>query len=371
MTGLSAYTTAASVSGRARVEQPAPPPILSFISDFLMISSDLLTGKSVPVLVGIARLPIDQSLAGIVLSMGAVSGTLFSHYTALYTKGAHALGHVNRLAQLSFALWCSLSLCLSLSRGIHHGRGVMLSLVPTFCVASQSLPRSGATACFLFLLSVVSCGCCLGTQVQASESQGVVALEPIPSVLRGMTGGLSQEADAVGVWDTVLRALQLFVLAFYACVQHEPTQVLFADRDDPKAVCTSPYYARHPYYRLFVGLASGLVRVCLWYGVCSFTDNSLHAMLENDLSRGAWDWAATVVYRTALLAAASWTATMIRSQVLPAFGLSSVVWGLKLLVGALALAALYRQRDFQVILWLAVGLSCWSVATTALTMQEW
>jgi hypothetical protein len=370
MTGLSAYTSAARVSGRARVEQPAPPPILSFISDFLTISSDLLTGKSVPVLVGIARLPIDQSLAGIVLSMGAVSGALFSHYTALYVKEAHALGHANRLAQLSFALWCSLSMSLSLSRGIHYGRGVILSLVPSFCVASQALPRSGATTCFLFLLSVVAYGCCLGIQVQASEARPV-ALEPIPSVLRGMTGGLSQEAEAVGVWDTVVRALQLFVLAFYACVQHEPTHVLFTDRDDPGGVCASPYYARHPYYRLFVGLTSGLVRVCLWYGVCSFTDNSLHAMLENDLSRGAWSWAASVVYRTALLAAASWTATLIRSQVLPAFGLSSVVWGLKLLVGALALAALYRQGDFQVILVLTVGLSCWSVATTALTIQEW
>jgi hypothetical protein len=77
------------------------------------------------------------------------------------------------------------------------------------------------------------------------------------------------------------------------------------------------------------------------------------------------------VYRTALLAAASWTATLIRSQVLPAFGLSSVICGLKLLVGTLGLAALYRQGDFQVILGLTVGLSCWSVATTALTIQEW
>jgi len=65
-------------------QKPASLPAPDRIPlDVLFVLSDLLSGKSIPVLVGIARLPVDQFLAGAVLSLGALAGALFSAYAGL------------------------------------------------------------------------------------------------------------------------------------------------------------------------------------------------------------------------------------------------------------------------------------------------
>jgi len=343
------------------------PPVLIFIFDVLVLSSDLITGKSIPVLVGIARLPIDQFLAGVILSMGAVSGVLFSHFSSWHVKETHRLGQANRLTQLFFSLFLSLALFLSLSRGIHYSRGVIMSIIPGFCVAAQTLPQRESTALVAFLLSFAAYCACMVTPVEASRNLGVVILEPIPHVLRGLNEA-SQEEDVAGVWETVLRALQLFVLGFYACVQHGLIRPIFGDKEN---VYASHHFARQRHYSLFVGLVSALIRVSVWYGACFVTNNTLRVMLENDLSRGGWDWVCCVLYSSALLYSACWTATQIREQLLPCFGLTSIPVRLKLLVWAMALAALYRLRDAQIAFALTTGLSLACIAVTAFTLKEW
>jgi hypothetical protein len=106
--------------------------------------------------------------------------------------------------------------------------------------------------------------------------------------------------------------------------------------------------------------------------VVSFQNNTLHVMLENDLSRGGWDWAGCVLYSAALLYSACWTASQIREQVLPFFKLSgSVPARIKLLVAALALAAIHRQRDAWAMFGVTDGLAGLAVLVTALTLKEW
>ncbi len=344
------------------------PPPLTFLTDVFVISSDLITGKSIPVLVGITRLPIDRFLAGVVLSMGAAAGTVFSHYTSRLARGLHPLSQANRFVQLFFALFLSLSLLLSLSRGIHYGRGVILSIIPAFCVVSQSLPQRASTPWVAALVSLVAYWYCMTIPIETDYYPAEIPNLRTPSVLHGLNLD-SPEAEVAGVWDVVLRALQLFVLAFYACVQHAPTEVYYLAKNDPDAVYASSWHARHPHYALFVGLFSALFRVCLWYSVVFFQNNVLHVMLENDLSRGGWDWGGCVLYSTALLFSACWTATQIREQIL--FPSASIPERLKLLVCALALAALHRQRDPRAMFGVTDGLSGLAIVTTALTLKEW
>jgi hypothetical protein len=341
----------------------AVPPPLAFLTDVFLLSSDFTSGKSIPVLVAITRLPIDQFLAGVMLTMGAIGGSLFSHYTARFARALHPLAHANRCVQLFFALFLSLSLSLSLARGIQYMRGVILSIIPAFCVVSQTLPQRASTPWVAILVSLVAYWYCMTIPIQAAEFPNLSG----PSVLQGLNLG-SPEEEAAGVWDVVLRAFQLFVLAFYACVQHGPIQVYFFTKQDPDAAYTSWAYAKSPHYALFVCLFSGFFRVCVWYGVVFFQNNTLHAMLENDLSRGGWDWAGCVLYTSALLYSACWTATQIREQVLPFFKLSI---GIKLLVTALALAAIHRQRDAWAMFGVTDGLAGLAVLVTALTLKEW
>ena len=339
-------------------------PIYHFAMDVLILSSELLTGKSIPVLVGIARLPIDQFLAGVVLSLGAAAGAVFSFYASRAVSVMHPLSLANRLVQLLFSLCLSLSLLLSLARGIHYERGVILSIVPAFVVASQTLVQRDSTVCVLFLASVSVYWYCMVTPVVVTVDNSFPAQQQqLPSVLQSLNTDSPQE-EVAGVWDVLLRALQLFVLAFYAGVQHAPTQDLCTSQHGD-AVYASPYYAKHASYALYVNLFSALLRVCVWYGVCFFQSNVLHVMLENDLSRGGWDWSCCVLYSTLLLYAACWTATQLREQVLPFFKLTSVTDRLKLLVCALSLAALYRQRAPEIVFFVTTGLSLACLAAAA------
>lgn len=357
--------------------------------DLLCIASELVTGKSIPVLVGIARLPIDRRLAWLVLSLGAVVGTLFSVFSSRIVAGMTSLSFANRFIQLSFSLFLSLSLLLSIARGIHYERGLILSLVPSFCVVTQTLPQHQMTALVVFLLSCVVLSRCLSSSVSPPSSG---ALDPASfggqaAILSTLTNTGQVEEVSATVWEVVLRAMQLFVLAFYASVQHAPTQEYFhVGSAQPhhhhhhrlgipsplkRAVYASSHHAMHARYALMVGLVGAWVRVTFWYILCFYQDNTMHIMLENDHTQGPWDWSCCIVYMTALLYSGCWTATQIREQVLPHIKLGLQNTGrLKMAALALALAALYRQRDDGSAIFMATNaLSLVVLATTALTLK--
>lgn len=201
--------------------------------DVMYICAELVTGKSIPVLVGITCLPVDQFLAWLMLLLGAVFGTLFSVYTSRAVTGMTLLGFSNRLVQLCFSLCMSLSMLLSVSTGIHASRGVILSLIPAFCVVSQNLPQRDSTALLSFGLCCLLFYVAMITSVMA-EKQELDSLSMI--MMQHHSGGSSTGTEPVlarrslgraseGVWRYVWRSLQLFLLAFYACIQHAPTQV--------------------------------------------------------------------------------------------------------------------------------------------------
>ena len=180
--------------------------------DVLYICAELVTGKSIPVLVGITRLPVDQFLAWLMLFFGAVFGTLFSVYSSRAVAGMTLLGFTNRMVQLGFSLCLSLSMLLSVSKGIHAGRGVVLCLIPAFCIVAQNLPQRDSTALLSFAL------CCVLFYASMITAPTVIVMDgqPWPATSGEKTHGIS----------VVSRSLQLFLLAFYACIQHAPTQVL-------------------------------------------------------------------------------------------------------------------------------------------------
>lgn len=341
--------------------------------DVMYICAELVTGKSLPVLVGITRLPIDQFLAWIMLSLGAVFGTLFSAYSMRHMLGMTLLGFANRLVQLSFSLCMSLSLLLSIAKSIHPERGVVLSLIPAFCIVVQSLPQRDSTALLAFILS---CLLFYGSMVTAvmpetREHPGPRVLNEHSLSSQAVLVASHDKASPLAVSQILGRALQLFLLSFYACIQHAPTQVYFSSNPRLKnpATYASHHHAMHGHYTLYVGLLSAWIRVCVWSGVCFFQDNTMHYILENDRSRGPWDWLCCSAYMTTLLYSACWTATQLREQVLPRFGVESATGKLKLLACILAFAALFRQKDPQIMFTATNALTLLSLVTTLFTLK--
>ena len=327
-----------------------------FWPDLLYVSADLISGKSIPVLVAVTRLPIDQFLMQLVFTLGAAAGAFYSVYAlrpcSLVVPPPRALLW-NRALQTGFSLVLSLSLLLSVARGVHYERGVALSILPAFCLVAQTLPaRPAAPGLVSLLLTAFLLPVCMAIRIGADEDHARA------SVLRGLEQDYADpDAEALAVWSVLARALQLFVLAFYACTQHAPLQPGYVSR----GFLTSPRYA------LLVCLISAWGRTVIWYLLSHFPDNALHVMLENDLSRGrGWDWAACICLTTILLYAAVWAASLLREQLPLGSGEPAK---LKLAVVALALAALYRQRDSTLLFVATSVCACLSILATALTLQ--
>jgi hypothetical protein len=327
--------------------------IKSVPADILIVCAELVTGKSIPVIVAIARLPMDQLLAWVMLCMGALVGTLFSVYSSRVVAGLTMVGFVNRLVQLGFSMVLSLSLLLSIGKGLHAERGVALCVIPAFSVVVQTLPQRISTAMVAFILNFGAFYVCMVTVAWAQPESLLVA------------GTLSDEAASVG--QTVGRALQLFVLAFYACIQHAPTSVYFGT-DAGSAVYASHHLARHAHYSLFIALVSAWLRVCIWSSVCFFQDNFMHVVLGGSTGGPEWDWFGCFVYMIALLYSACWTATQLREQVMPRLS-SQELDRLKVVVLILALSTLLRQGSDQGMFILTAVLAGLSVLTTFLTLK--
>jgi hypothetical protein len=115
-----------------------------------------------------------------------------------------------------------------------------------------------------------------------------------------------------------------------------------------------------------VGLLSAWIRLCVWYCVCYFHNNSMHVILENNRERD-WDWLCCYFYMTTLLFSAAWTWTQLGEQILPCLMLSgrrdllregkqkeagvSQRQRILALVTVTAFAALYQQGSPEVLFW--------------------
>ena len=336
--------------------------------DLLYVSAELLTGKSIPVLVGIVRLPIDRWLACLMLCLGVIAGALFSAYLSRVVLRGTALGYTNRLVQLSFSLFLSLSLLLSVAKGIHYERGIILSIIPAFCVVVQSLPQHSMTAFVALLLSCLLLAIGMASPPTASVASVVVYPQQGPYIVHSLVGFHTVAEESVGVREIVARAVQLFILAFYASFQHAPIHPADPVRH-PLAFYTSHHFQVNARYATLVSLMGAWLRVASWYLLCYFQDNAMHVILENDRSHGGWDRTCCVAYMTTLLFSACWTATQLREQALSPLLMDLDTVRLKTVAFILALATLYRQRDADLVFLATNALSVFALLTTALTLQ--
>jgi len=347
--------------------------------DILYICAELLTGKSLPVLVGFVRLPIGQGLAWLSVTAGALTGTCFSVWAARQSQSLSLLSFADRLLQLSFSLFLSVSHLLALAKGVHPDHGPTLVLIPAFCLVWHPLPQRHSTALVAFLLSWATFYVSgLMTSIDAGIPTTAATLEEAMSHSRlrhHQTTHAPSPYAVVTLQQIVVRALQLFALGAYATIQHAPTQVFF-DTHHPmtRPVYASHHHAKHAPYSLFMGLVAAWLRVCAWTVVCFSHENFLTLMLDPGTSSpGAvlrWDWLCCIFYSVTLLYSAAWTATQLREQVLPRFLTPDTSHVLRLFVLIFALAAVYRQRAPDLMFAATHILTAASVLTALATLKS-
>jgi hypothetical protein len=351
--------------------------LLSVPSDILFVCAELMTGKSIPVLVGITTLPVGQGLAWISVTTGGIAGTCFSAWAARQTESLATLSFLNRLLQLSSSLVYSLSLLVTIAEGVHSEHGATLVLVPAFCIVCQDLPQRPSTALVAFLLAwgtFYICG--IMTAIDASVPGTAATLEEALSHSKlGYYTSLHKTPEpalSMTLQEIVLRALQLFALGAYACMQHAPTQVFFDTHykdAHSHPIYASTHYATHAAYSFFIAFFSAWLRVCVWTAVCFSQRNFLHLMLENS-EREHWDPLCCSAYSVTLLYSACWNAVQIREQIMPRFHANTKKAALKFAVLILTVATILHQHPPQLMFYSVYALTAVSILTSLTTMRQ-
>ena len=136
--------------------------LIVYLTDLIYLCSDLVTGKSLPLLLGVTALPIDQHLLAAVLFLGVSCGVLFTLWKAQQVRETPseasawaALGHHPLSCLVTVALVTLTVVGVDLTPVMVATQLVSLMSVP--------LPQRESTVWvgFLLNLSVLAVSCCL------------------------------------------------------------------------------------------------------------------------------------------------------------------------------------------------------------------
>jgi hypothetical protein len=385
-----------------------------FATDVMYLSSDLLTGKSLPLLLSVATMPIDLALLGTVLALGVACGTLHTLWDA--QRAADRIGWracARSLLQHLFHAWLSLAVWLLLAGRVPDGaqlrQAVTLLLVPCYALVTKTLPPGGSTVTVAFLLNAAVLLFCFLEDPLAhaphlvppsQASQDPLALESVPHrggpVLRFQvqqgprSRHLLAAQRAENVQDvredllalhrapihhhaaihapdplqTVWRALFLFVLALHASTQHGPLGHHYAVVGGAAGSrkYASVHLAINARYASAVGATAFLVRLLAYLLFVHAHHSATHRLVDGlvqqrgPLRDGGVHSVCAWVYQAALLYSATWSCTLASSQ-----GLDPLLvhpHGTRLLCTVLLLvaAAAYRTcQPLEAMQWLAVA----------------
>lgn len=276
----------------------------SYTRDVGYLTSDLLTGKSLPVLTAIALLPLDPSLLGTMVLLGVFGGTVvtLTHAWAPPPPGSLAWGA--RFVNLFFAAFLDVSFCMHVAA--RSGASAYWA-IPAFAVGMQALPERpstpvvlGTLTVALFYLSVFETATHTVRHPSVSISRRLLAVyDPLPLPEPGL------HEDAHRVLDSLGASLLVLALTFYASVCHGP---LVGQR------YTSPAFARGRWYTVAVCTAAGLTRAYTYVATAFFQDHALHVLLDGS-GRPPEPWTAWL-YQATLMYSAAWACSQLTEQVL-------------------------------------------------------
>jgi len=333
-------------------------------TDILYLCGELVTGKSIPVLMAIVYTPLDRFLTCIMLLLGYLFGSVFSAWSACNRKDIVpvSLGSFNSILQLYFSMFFSLSFMLCISKTFMGDKGIICSIAPAYCVLCQTLPQRPSTVLIVLLLGISAFYVSMITSIPSIPLVFQDTHEPtiIPSLNKEIPASNS-------LWGNITNAIQFFILAFYASIHHGVFQVVSGGKSDQHPIYMSHHVVTRFGYSCVIHLVSGLIRFSIWMSVVCFQSNMLHIVLELDNSH-VWGWFPSYLFMTALLYESTWNVTQISEQLF-SDGETKHLLKLKLVLLTLSKAAMYRFRYIRVLFWLTQILSFISVITTLVTIK--
>jgi hypothetical protein len=367
----------------------------AFFCDLNYLASDLVSGKSIPVLIAVTVLPLDPNLLGTMVLLGVFLGSLATLALAWRPPSPAAAavltGWGARFMNHSFAAFLSLSFLLRIAPRLYP-TGTTLSLLPGFCVVCQYVPERPSTT---FVLLVVSVGLfwlgiahemgamrprqgpeLLAESVHQAQralmrlpepGRRLLALHPGDRLPASHAHNHAPRQITQSFWDSLGYSLLVVGLTFYATANHGPVHSYGGgDEGNPFARrYMSVQYLYSRAYSVWPTLTAAMLRAYVYLRTAWLHGNALHLIYETgsderDLSRFCV-WLHMVV----LLYSAAWSCTQLTEQVLTVFVGDKTQLRMNFTVVLLALAYLFQWRHDWLGFWLTLGVAGATVAAWA------
>lgn len=324
-----------------------------YFADLLYLSTDLLSGKGVPVLVAAVTLPIDPNLLGTMILLGAFLGALWTVFQARRMVPSTPLIWANRSAQLAFSCFLSLSLFFKVAPS------PSLAVIPLFFTSVLYVPDKKVSQFVLFTLSCAT----LILSLLFEEDVHPVRHAPRPAYhaqrelmalppLDGRDYLVHHEhPHNKSVPHNLLYSLVVFFLTVYATVQHGPLE--------PRRNLSVEFVV-NPVYSLWPSLSAALLRAYLLMRVAWVHTNTLHLVVEGK------DHQSSGFLLTLLLFSAAWNGTLLADQALTYWPGDLVDRRMRVTAAVVALAHFFSWRDAWVGYGLVLAFAVFSLATSVL-----
>lgn len=375
----------------------------AFFCDLNYLASDLVTGKSIPVLIAVSVLPLDPNLLGTMVLLGVFLGSLVTLAQAWRPPPAGRtgvfVGWAARFLNHAFSAFLSVSFLLRVSGRIYGG-GAAVALLPAFCVVCQYVPERPSTPFTLLAVSIglfwlgiayemeavhsapeaFLSGADTGAQLLAAESvhqaqrslMSGPSLAPAPRALapharrplalhrtdhwrrpdRHAPGPAPGPAAgprpiARSLWDSLRYSVVVVGLAFYASASHGPVHSYnTGDEGDPTARrYMSVQFLCSQGYSVWPTLSAGLLRAYVYLRTAWLHGNALHLICEDDEDARAVSLFCAWLHAVVLLYSAAWSCTQLSEQVLAVFVGDKTALRMHFTAALLAGAYRFRWRD--------------------------
>ena len=355
----------------------------AFFCDLNYLASDLVTGKSIPVLIAVSVLPLDPNLLGTMVLLGVFLGSIVTLATAWNPPPTGAAGVFAgwgaRFLNHAFSAFLSVSFLLRVSGRI-YAAGASVALLPAFCVVCQYVQERPSTPFTLLVISIglfwlgiayemeamhppavaFGSGQDTGAQLLADHvhqsQRSLMALRPTdhwhpparhaPGAA-GPPGPPGPHPIARSLWDSLRYSLLVVALAFYATASHGPIHSYnTGDEGDPTAKrYMSVQFLYSKGYSMWPTLTAGLLRAYVYLRTAWLHGNALHLICENDSDARTISLFCAWLHVVVLLYSAAWSCTQLTEQVFPLFVGDKTQFRMHFTAALLAVAYSFRWGD--------------------------
>lgn len=289
----------------------------NFIGDIAFMSAETLTGKNIPLLLAVCKLPLDPYLMGIMVVAGTATGSIG---TMILTKTQFRQDYVVYQWALRFlnqAFACFLSVWLFMRVApLFLEEGFGLCIMPLFVVVLQYLRETPTTPFILFLL----CFVCGSASFYLERPPPVYVDEP---VLKSQPHTVSRTLQALSRQDWyyhqrhrhehleqpishgLFYSILIFFCSFYASTQHNTTR---------PEIYVSSAFVYNIFYGGWILFTSAMIQIyaVMWIGLTH--DTTLHLAYAGDLPKQT-GLVCVWLLCVCLLYSATWNFTQISEQI--------------------------------------------------------